>query len=319
MPIATGALVTRTMRICLVGVAHDAVEYDVEAVLLEWEPDEDELVFWESAYRATEPPDEAGQHLGLEMHLFSEMQVVYSMLMVRTFHLTHSPVLGHGPSVEKRRLALSADPLFASLVAWQQIVWTLAYTCLHNLRALEPAQLLAQAAEFFGVEEMARAFVVALAQCLERVPFEANLPRLTHDGLAALDDFLGIFARLLVENVMALPYLLGDTVAELRRGVLRPEEAEECTKRVARHISLWRDVANAHYIAAVLALLPWVRRVIVICGRTHVERLVGFLADLGSITVLTQTYTPSESMPRTEVGHYALELMARIVTWHETV
>ena len=94
----------RTVGICLVGVAHDQVEREIEDTMRQ-SAIPGEVVFWESDYRrpyaAEYPKYVSTGHWGLEDNFFSQMSFVYSMLVTLELEIETETMLGHGYFLEK--------------------------------------------------------------------------------------------------------------------------------------------------------------------------------------------------------------------------
>lgn len=321
----------RTVSLLLVGGQHDAVETALTRQLRERPPLDGEVVFWESSLRDSSP--EWRPHWGLELLFFARMNVVFSMIAVARLDYVDSMALGHGPDVEKARARFAAhQPDFTALGASDQLLVTLAVPTLRALRRFlytEPAQALAQAAEYFGEEAVARAFLTTLTECMARLSFNERGDLLAlgaPETVAALRAWIATTLELLWANEPGLPRALRAALAVLHAATRAGGDRTPLVRRLLRSVAAIRDAANWHYVQAVVAQYETIERVVLVCGEAHTIPLYRAIArvnaDLEQATLFTNV-----CILRLNHGHVAMEegramrhahdMLARVDAWRD--
>lgn len=173
----------RQVDICLLGVNHDELERKVEAVLLDQQDRDDEVIFFERSIR------QDGHHLNLVPAIFGIMQVVFSLLVLNLVPQTPWDELGHGDERVAQELDLYpkdhkvSQNFYNKMTTFERRLFGLissVYRLFNANRRIWSAEIMdAEIGQFFGNDQAAREFATLRRNLMDALPtFDGKYVRL---------------------------------------------------------------------------------------------------------------------------------------------
>lgn len=294
--------IRRELRVCLIGMAHDAVEQEFDARLRRL-PRVGELIFFERDtgrdIRYPEQATECGNY-AMENWFFTAMTFLYTMLVVEIVAPRYGArYLGHGDSYTASAAAFIRDKrkgweLFAALTHEQRLLFLVAedfFRWIETEASVYGGEYAdASVKAYFGSEELASMFIQILRECGEQLVVTKYGVTLTERTMPALTTFVHAFKAFLFTNEAVLPRELREVVAWLREFEEAPRGGVIYGNEIVRAAVRMRDRINWEYIQTRVSNCPRVKRVVLCVGAGHLEALFELLQEPSNQLLVTDLH-----------------------------